>query len=275
MNAPPPCFDPKIGTYRNVAEAEYRKWPLPSQSQFKAGRASMAHMKAAMEAGDSAPTDAKRLGSALHVAFLEPKLMLEKVVKWEGAARRGAEWTAFAAEHAHQTILTAPQHAQMVGMVRSLRAHPFVKAWQSKSQDVEVSAIGEYCGVLCKGRCDALTPDPLVDVKKVRSGDLRTFTSDILKYGYHMQAALYRRLFDRERFVLVAVEDRAPYDVVPYELSPSMLKLGDDQLQALVFGYRECLRTGEWPGRSSEIVMVEPPEWAMPDVSIIYDEEAE
>lgn len=261
------------GIYRNIPESEYRGWKLPSQTQFKAGRASPAHMRAAMEAGDKAPTDAMRLGSALHVAFLEPELMPSKVVKWEGGVRKGAEWTDFSLEHASKIILTPAQHEQLIGMVRSLREHPFVREWQRQVEGVEVSAIGEYCGVLCKARCDALTPSPLVDLKKVRSGDIRSFTNDIVKYGYHMQAAMYRRLFNRDRFVLLTVEDRAPFDVVPYEMSPAMLREGDAALQALVLEYRRCLDTGVWPGRSDQIVTVECPEWLATDPGITYDEE--
>jgi len=272
-NTPPNCFEPKHGLYFNVQEHEYRAWPLPSQTQFKAGAASPAHMQAAMEAGDSAPTDAKRLGSALHVAFLEPELMPSKVVRWDGGVRKGKAWDEFCDEHATKTILTPAQHEQLVGMVRSLRKHPFVREWQTKVEGVEVSAIGEFCGVPCKGRCDALTPSPLVDLKKVRSGDIRSFTNDIVRYGYHMQAAMYRKLFNRDRFVLLTVEDKAPFDVVPYEMSPALLREGDARLQALVLEYRRCKETGIWPGRSDEIVLIECPEWVASDPGITYDEE--
>lgn len=248
----------------DVPFTDYLRWPLLSQSVLKEGRKSMAHLRAA-EAAEvvKVPTDAMLLGSALHTAFLEPEMMPQRVVLWDGGTRRGKEWEAFVADHADQVILTPGYHEKLIGMVKALRRHPEVRKWVGRMEGTEVAAIGEVEGLMMKGRCDALTADPLVDLKMTRSADAATFTRTVMGFGYDIQAAIYRRLFDRDRFVLIAVEDTPPYDVVAYELAPAFLKRGEALADELLEKYAECKRTGAWPGRSDEVVQLEPPEWAL------------
>lgn len=254
---------PSSGVHSHIDFGTYLRWPFLSQSTLKEGRASMSHMKASIDRERvKEPTDEMILGSALHVAFLEPELMPTRVVKWDGARRAGKEWTEFTCEHAGKIILTAGMYENLIGMVRSLRKHPEVKRWQSKIQDVEVSAIGSIDGVPFKGRTDALTADPLVDLKKVRSADPFMFTKQALAFGYDIQAYIYRELFNRDRFMLIAVEDSPPYDVVPFELTPGMLRHGEREAKGLIQSYKLCTESGVWPGRSDEVVQLELPEWA-------------
>ena len=250
------------GLHAGVSLESYLRWPILSQTVLKEGRASMAHLHAAeLEERSKIPTDAMLLGSALHVCFLEPEQMPGRVVLWEGPRRAGAEWKAFLAEHGAKVILTAGMYENLVGMVQSLRRAKFVRAWSGRIQDVEVAAVGEVCGIEMKGRCDALTEDPLVDLKKVRSADPRAITRAAIDYGYHVQAWVYLQLFQRDRFVLVCVEDQPPYDVVPYELSPAFVRAGESIGRRLLAQYKECQASGVWPGRGDEVVTLEPPEW--------------
>lgn len=268
-----PSILPAPGIYRGIPEREYRAWPMLSQSLMKAGRASMAHMKAAVDAGPSVPTDAMQLGTALHTAFLEPELMPTRVVRWEGGTRKGQRWDEFCDEHADKVILTPAAHEQVIGMVRSLRKHPVIRRWQAKIEDVEVSGVGSICGVPVKGRCDAMTPDPLIDLKKVRSGDARTFTSAVLGFGYHWQAYVYRKIFNRDRFVLATVEDKPPFDVVAYELSPAFLREGEREVVAVIDQWKFACDRGVFPGRSDEIVQLEIPEWAASGDLVTFGDE--
>lgn len=257
---------PGPGIWPHVPFADYLKWPLFSNSKFKAGRESMAHLKAELD-GERflVPSDDMILGSAMHVAFLEPELVPTRVALWKGEARRGDEWKAFKEENAGKIILTANAHAKLTGMVRSLRAHPWVRSIIGSIEATELSAIGKIHGVPFKGRLDALAPDMILDLKKVRSGDSRSFTSACMTYGYHTQGFCYRKLFDRDRFVLLTVEDEPPFDVVPYELSPAFLRHGERDAIVILDQYKFAQRTNQWPGRSGDIVQLEVPEWAISD----------
>lgn len=276
--APTVLVDPPDGKHLDVPFPVYLNWPLPSQSTLKAGRASGAHMKAALDREVvKIPTDAMLVGSALHCCFLEPERMIERVVLWQGyttakgdhsTARRGKAWDEFKAQHADRIILTPGHYATMAGMVKALRRHPVVREWSNKIEAVEVSIVGEVEGVRCKARCDALTEDPLCDIKASRSADAATFTKTVLGFGYHIQAAMYRRMFGRDRFIFPVVEMTPPHDVVCYELSPAFLRLGEEEMIRMLGMYQEFAAVGLWPGRSEKVVQLEPPEWAIQSTGV-------
>ncbi|HDZ21955.1 hypothetical protein LCGC14_0568760 [marine sediment metagenome] len=268
---------PSPGVYPHVPFEQYLAWDLPSQSILKAMRQSPAHYRAA-RAGIATVkvTDDMTLGSALHTVFLEPELAMEAVTIWRGKARRGAEWDGFKDENDGKYILTMVQHEKLVGMSRSLRAHQFVREWTGRMEATEVSVVGEAHGLLMKARVDALTDEPLVDLKKVRSCDERTITRTILDFGYHVQAYIYATLFKRDRFVLLCVEADEPYDVVPFELSPAFLREGEREAKRLIGKVLACERASNWPGRSDSAVpvLLEPPDWLIEDPGITIGAES-
>ena len=187
--------------------------------------------------------------------------MLTQVVLWTGGRRYGKAWDEFSAEHAGKAILTDGNYAALVGMTAALRKHAVVRKWAAQIEATEVSAIGQVLAARMKGRCDAITPEPLVDLKKVASADPRLITKTVLTFGYHIQAAIYRKLFNRSRFMLICMEGSPPYDVVAYELSPALLRLGESEAADLIDTYLSCQKTGIWPGRAADIVTLEAPEW--------------
>lgn len=254
------AIEPTPGIHKGVPFIDYLRWPILSQSVLKEGRESMAHLHAAL-LGHTAiePTDDMILGSALHTAFLEPDLFSEKVALWNGKRRYGNEWDAFQWQHRGKAILTPGFYERCVGMVEALRRHPEVMAWQDRIEAVEVSCVGSVAGVPFKGRVDALTADPIWDIKKTRKTTDRAINATILAFGYHIQAYCYRELFNRDRFCLAFVEDRVPYDVRVVELSDTWLKIGEQETVGLLQSYQHCMKTGVWPGRSDTIEIIEPP----------------
>lgn len=237
------------GLHYNVPFEDYAKWRYPSQSSLKAGRISMAHLGAALAGEYTAKvTDDMLLGSALGTAFLEPALMATRVVLWEGASRRGKDWEAFKVQHAGKVILTRSRFAQLTGMIASLRKTQFVREWLATVEHVEVSAVGVIEGVRVKGRADALPPGPIVDVKKVTSCDDRTIAKVCERLGYYIQGAIYKRLFNRDRFELLCVEGTAPYAVRRVTLTDKYLDDGYQTVCGILQAMKHCQATGVWPG---------------------------
>ena len=245
--------------------ADYLDLPHWSQSSLKAGRKSMKHAKSAFDGYTGrVPTDPMVLGSALHVAFLEPERMPERVICWQGKARRGKEWDEFKEAHASQAILTPGFYANLIGMVQALRQHPYTRRWLSKIEDVEVSAVGDVNGLTMKGRTDALTPEPLIDLKSCSDVSERAMQRQVWAMGYHIQAWVYCELFQRDRFVLLCVENTYPHDVVPWEFTREFIDLGGEKALELIDRVLECQESGVWPGVSETEQFLQPPEWAAP-----------
>ena len=188
---------------------------------------------------------------------------------WDGKRRAGKEWDAFKEEHAGKIILTNGYYENLKGMLRRLRRHPEVLKWNARPGEVEVSQRAEINGIVVKGRVDKLTDDPIIDLKS--SGmdlDETRFASHTVKLGWHIQGALYCRLFNRKRFILGVVENATPYDVVMFELSPELLELGDHQAMMLLDAWKVCCKNNHWPGRSDELVTLEVPGWMQPQQEI-------
>ena len=261
----------QLSPQENVPFADYLKWPHVSQSSLKEGRTSMLHMKAAMET-EKVATDGMNLSSALHCGFLEPELMPERVVLWDGKTRaKGAKnsddikYADFQEQHAGKIILTNGYYANLKGMLHSLRRHPEIQKWYARPGEVEVSQAAKINGVTVKGRVDKLTDDPIIDLKA--SGvdlDETRFANHVVKLGWHIQGAIYCRLFNRKRFILGVVEMTSPWDVVMFELPPELLEIGDREAMLLLAAWKACCDNNHWPGRSDELVTLELPKWMQP-----------
>lgn len=252
------------GIHSGVPFPAYLAKACMSQSVLKQGRESMRHMKAAIDRiGIFEITDDMQQGTAMHCGFLEPAEFDRRVVQWTGPRRAGSAWDEFCDEHADQVILTPGHYANAKGMVAALRSHPEVARWAGRIEDVEVSALGMIEGVPFKGRCDALTDDPMWDLKKVRATDDQTINRTIDEFGYHIQAAIYRELFQRDRFCLGFVEGTAPYDVRPVELSPMWMKIGRSEMLGLIQRYKYSIAHRVWPFRSEEVDTIEPSDWLL------------
>lgn len=254
---------PDEGLYQDVPFADYLAWNLPSQSSIKAGRITMAHLKAALDGERTVKvTDDMTLGAALGVAFLEPAQMATRVVLWDGGIRRGKEWDAFRLEHAGKAILTENMYRKLDGMVKSLRRNAAVRKWVSTIEAVEVSVVGKIEGVKVKGRCDALpATGPIVDIKKVTSCDDRTIAAVVERLGYFIQGALYRKLFNRRGFELLCVEGTYPHDVRRVTFTEDYLSDGLDTVTGILNGMKHCQQTGIWPGYGDEPLELDIPAW--------------
>lgn len=250
------------GIYGEIPFADYLRCRRMSQSVLKCGRDSMKHLKYELDrqAADE-PSDDMTLGSALHTCFLEPEQMPNRVARWDGPRRAGKEWEQFCDDNAHKAILTGGMHENLIGMVRSLRSHPEIKKWVAVIESVETSCLGEIEGIPFKGRVDALTDDPICDLKKIRSGDDRTVDRTIWDFGYHIQGYIYTRLFGRSRFCLGLIEGTEPFDVRVIELSQEWLKIGERETLALIQRVKKCIKDKNWPGRSEQLEEVVPPQW--------------
>lgn len=271
---------------------EYRKTAGVNWSTLKHARRSMLHYKHQRDAvPPTDPTDAMRLGTACHVAMLEPHRLPLEIAVWEGGRRAGKEWEAFREMNARKTIVTAEQYATALAMGEAVRRHPVAGPILGNGGHAEESIawVDRASGLPCKGRIDwRPARNVIVDLKTAREIGLRAFQSAAWSMGYFHQVAFYRRglasiLGDVERESvttrIVAVENEAPYDVGVFELDPDGLALADEEIDELLARVAEAERTGKWPGQHEEMRGLRCPAWAFPeggqtgDYEIVGDDE--
>lgn len=262
-----------VGLYADIPAEQYHALPGVSQSMLKELRdRSPAHLRWRLDHPQPS-TPAQVLGAAVHDCVLLPDSFDRAWVRGiEGDGRTKAvkeAREALMAEHPEATVLKPEDYDTCMAIRNAIASHP--KARQLLIGDAELSAVwtDERTGLLCRGRYDLLghKTGTIVDLKTTLCASTTAFSRSIWQYGYHIQAAHYlagahalRLPYDR--FAFVAVEKAPPYAVALFELAMPAIADGRRELEALMDVYAQCERTGEWPGYSPNVEIIDLPRWA-------------
>jgi len=125
--------------------------------------------------------------------------------------------------------------------------------------------------VQCRGMLDHLDGATIYDLKTCRSAHPEACQRHIDEYGYAVQHAAYIEAIEtlrptlagRVKFVFVFFELEPPYSVTPIRLSSEFRELGKRRWRRAVETWERCVRTGDWPGYTDDIIEVEPRAWVM------------
>ena len=130
----------------------------------------------------------------------------------------------------------------------------------------------EGLSIPCKARIDFMATVPgfglvACDLKSTTDAAPEELARSIHKWGYHRQAAWYRRALaaagiPSSVFVLLAVEKSAPYIVTPANVAPAAQAFGEAECERALSTYAECVKSGLWPCYTSEIIELDLPSYA-------------
>lgn len=238
-----------------IPYSEYEKRPGINASLLKIAHSrSMAHVKAYMDNGRE-ETDALNNGHHFHSLALDgietfvvnPETYVNEKgeeKKWNGAANVCKAWK----RNQEKEALNRYDAQNVRGMAAAI-------AKLLPEGQVEMSIFAEKEGTILKCRPDILPKEgPVIDLKSCASSKPETFVKDMIKFGYHIQAAFYLDVLklagiSRNEFWFIAVESEYPYAV-------STIKLIDEPISLLRLGrihYRNALKrvveaknTGLW-----------------------------
>lgn len=246
--------------------ASYFALPAMNWSRLKVLDESPKHFRHA-EQNPTPQTEAQALGCYVHTATLQPDQVSAEYAIWTGGRRQGAAWDTFCAENADKAILREQDIAEAAGMIAALRAHPYVVALLADSDTVieDVVTWLDESGTDCKGRPDIRNRRRklIADVKTAKSAEVGRFGHDVTRYKYHGQLAFYAdgiaaaEGWTSEEHVLIVVEKIAPYDVAIFPVGADAIAAGREKYRELLTLYRECVESGNWPGRYPEPVTLD------------------
>lgn len=213
------------------------------------------------------PSPAFDFGHAAHKLVLgEGETLVEiDAPDWRTKAARDARDAAYAAGC---VPLLGADMRRVEDMAAALSRHPL--AVESLVGEREVSLFHDLDGVPLRSRLDVMGDGHTADYKSAADASPEGFTRAVWRYGYHLQAAWYRRMRgwltgEWLPFRFVAQEKTAPYLVSVWEVSADYLDLGEADMDAAIAIYRECIESGRWPGYADEVLTLTPPEWAYTD----------
>jgi hypothetical protein len=223
-------------------------------------------------------SDALTLGTATHVATLEPERFESQFVVWDGKLpsgrakpRSGRYWDVFSAQayNAGKTILTGAEAKDANTIASAVRNDPIAKPYLEVG-DPEVTLQWKVRGYTARGRADWLTKmdgeSVLVGLKTARDARPIQFGNQCARLGYHLQWAFYFDGYEfitgrQARMVEIVVESAPPHAVVVYRIPDDVIQQGRDEYLVLLDQLDECERTGSWPGPSTQEEYLTLPSW--------------
>lgn len=253
----------------NIPNHEYHAAERMNNSGIKQILKSPAHYQIYLRQ-KSEPTKAMIIGSAVHAATLEPDVFEKDYAAIpEGLDRRtkAGKETFAELEASGKTILAADDYQNVLDIALAVRSHE--TAGKLFNHGIaEVSVFSEIDDVPVKARFDWLRNNIIVDLKTTDDASPDEFVRSIAKYGYDVQAAWYLDVakadgIEISNFIFVAVEKNPPYAVGLYELDAESIEIGRTKYQKGLSIYRHCVKTGEWPSYSPDIITLQLPKWAM------------
>jgi hypothetical protein len=217
---------------------------------------------------------AKEIGSATHLAILEPAEFEAKVVRGPDD-RRGNKWKDRKAvcDIDKKLLLTSSDYDEILAIRDAVHADEEISniiLGNQKANVIEASGywIDEETGLLCRCRPDLFRTDHniLFDVKTTADARKREFMRSVFNFGYHAQEAFYSDgLFNIGKavngFLFLALEKERPYANRIYELPPSFVEEGRAIMRKALDTYAASLKANSWAGYGSGVEELEPERW--------------
>lgn len=203
------------------------------------------------------PSAAMEKGTTTHAMVFNT----QTVVVYPGAVRRGKEWDKFEAEHDGCRIVLQGEYEVSARMCDAVRKHPIARELIDGAE-LEKTRLFKIDGRLCRATPDIVRPGSYIaDLKTGRSANPRKFRYNARDYYYDASMAWYRRAAGVQDVYIICVEKSSPrYPVTVFKMNARSLAQGDAFNAEAFAKFRECERSGRWPGYAEGIVELDIPE---------------
>jgi len=205
----------------------------------------------AAASGTREPTRPMRVGIGVHVQVLGPRDG-QQVVIFPGEARRGKEWTAFAADFLGAEILTSPEWEDARPIAMAVKADPVAAPLLVGRYEVPLR--WTMHGVECAtDGVDVVGDGWIADLKTTTNTEPGVWSRHALAMQYTAQAVFYaegcrQNGIDTSKGVFfIGVEDKAPHAVTVLRMTPESTELGARCLSLWLEQLRACEAAGQWP----------------------------
>ncbi len=233
------------------------------------------------------------VGTAVHIAVLEPDKFDNEVIKC-GKNRMTKEYKELKKnKQSNQVIVTDIEYDKCLRIRDSVHQKSEInKLLVSDNGQSEISAFAKdpRTKLKLKTRPDRAVmgsqSDILLDLKTTQLADEDSVVRSIARYGYHIQEAFYRHVWQLatnkkvSRFVFLFVEKEPPFACCLYEIPESFLDEGIACMNIALDRYKEAEEIGKYPDYPNEVVSLKIPNWAYketlpPEETILFNESIE
>lgn len=247
------------------------------------------------EGGAPKATPSLRMGNAIHVLALEPKLWKSgyhvtpetyfddkgKEKPWRNDKRMQV-YKDEMEKAGDKIMLSHDDYKTVETMANALAKNNFACSLLKPKGYVESSIFwkDEETGLKLKCRPDLMRNDSLiVDLKMARSVKPAFFNKDAFNFRYDISVALtargYKALYGKEpdNYVFLCIEPEAPHIIECFESYQPMdgsglsyKDIGEIRLSKLLDTYKKCKESGKWPAYQDKIGTMRAPHWAVKQI---------
>ena len=219
------------------------------------------------------PTAAMAFGNVVHTLMLEPKEFNERyqvIPELDRRTKQGKEtYDAFLLGAAGRTIISEKDYLLATAMIEQAKLNPIITDLLDLSEKEQMHTF-RILDVDCKMKADAINviDGCIIDVKTCTDASPIGFGKDAYNLGYLLQAAFYLDGYyfatnnDLKRFIFIAMEKTAPYNVAVYEMNREQIELGRQQYLAAIQTYKACKAANKWYAYGDQIQPLTLPSWA-------------
>lgn len=243
-----------------MTEKEYRAHPAISRSELWKISESPEKFKWYREHPEK-PTPAFLFGQVVHKLLLEPDgfetdfAVMPEIDRRTKAGKE--EYNAFMDANDGKGIVTPEMFQTAWELAEKARQEPFVTKLLKGEHEKPFFWTDEVTTENCKCRVDCLTDiggkPYIIDYKTCADASNDAFMRDAVKYGYHLQAAMYsdgveKNIGTKPQFVFIAQEKNAPYAINIFQADEAFVQYGMDIFRELMGVYHYCRTTNDYYG---------------------------
>ncbi len=221
------------------------------------------------------------IGSAFHKLLLEKDGFADEFavlpMNIDRRTKAGKEmYSQFIDKNQGKDIISQADFEMIWDMCESVVSNKYSAKLLKGYHEQSMYFVDELTNVQCKVRpdCYKIVGDRVIitDFKSCKSAIAEDFMRDIVKYGYDLQAYMYRFgvsktlniPIENVSFVFVPVEKKAPYLNAIYEATQDIFDRGEMLFRKYIGMYKECKDTNNWYGYNgftNEPMTIGLPDW--------------
>lgn len=181
--------------------------------------------------GSGDDTPALRAGKLLHWMVLEPH-KIDKLHFVDVSSKNTKVYKEALSKHGEVYLEKEKQDAERLtdALLRNEEAIRLIN-----KSEFEVPAIEMLDGFPVRGKADILKEGHIIDLKS--SQELSSFRYSADKYGYDLQAYIYKRLFKANKVTFLVI-DKGSCDIGIFEASDEFIARGEDKFQQAIDLYK-------------------------------------
>lgn len=145
----------------------------------------------------------------------------------------------------------------------------------------EVTGVCQDKGVWLRARFDRITKSRrvIMDYKSTTDASPAGFSRQLIRMGYHLQDAFYRRVArilgaPKPEFVFVAQSVEAPHECSLHACHSGLQEIADAEIERAIGIWRDCMRDKTWPTYDGRIHWTVPTTWQMNEHELRLQEAA-